>query len=224
MSEPQAQTAARSGRCDHVSVNYRSLSRRLPSGAAALQTCFVLFLVLGFTALAQQGPTPSSIAAANAYGLPQPPFGGSVAGPFEIDQPNVLVYIDESRLRLTMLFTDSHSVLLADISADGATVAPRFAFNPSGYYVISGSRLSAPLYEPPAGLDEQWPMVVPIYQIVNQAAAQMAAAGRSTESAQLDALLSQIISGGNEARGQIISDGFAECIDHYVDGIYQGCW
>jgi hypothetical protein len=183
-----------------------------------------LFIVLALTFMgsAQPGPTPSALAAASAYGLPVPPAGGTVSGPFEIDAPNVLVYIDESRLRLTMLFTNTHSVLLADIGADGATVTPRFAFNPYGYYVVNGLTLSAPMYQPPQGLDEQWPMVVPIYQVVSQVAAQLPAGGAG--SADLDALLSEIISAGSEARSGIISGGFAECIEHYENGVYQGCW
>lgn len=183
-----------------------------------------LFILLGltFTVFAQEGPTPAALSAARAYGLPTPPAGGSVTGPFELDVPNVLVYLDASRLRLTMLFTNSHSVLLADIGADGATVTPRFAFNPYGYYVVNGSALSAPMYQPPPGLDEQWPMVVPIYQVVSRVAAQLPPGGAG--SADLDALLNEIISGGNETRSQIIGGGFAECIEHYENGIYQGCW
>lgn len=181
-----------------------------------------LLLALTFMASAQQAATTSALAAASAYGLPVPPVGGSVSGPFEIDAPNVLVYLDESRLRLTMLFTNTHSVLLADISADGATVTPRFAFNPYGYYVVNGSALSAPMYQPPPGLDEQWPMVVPIYQVVSQVAAQLPAGGAG--SADLDALLNDIIRGGNQARSGIIGGGFAECIEHYENGVYQGCW
>ncbi len=187
-----------------------------------LRLCLFVLLGLTVTASGQEGPTPAALAAARAYGLPTPPGGGSVTGPFELDVPNVLVYLDASRLRLTMLFTNSHSVLLADIGADGTTVTPRFAFNPYGYYVVNGSTLSAPMYQPPPGLDEQWPMVVPIYQVVSRVAAELPAGGAG--SGDLDALLNEIISGGNQARSDIISGGFAECIEHYENGIYQGCW
>lgn len=80
------------------------------------------------------------------------------------------------------------------------------------------------MYQPPPGLDEQWPMVVPIYQRIAEISQQLAASGSTSDSAALDALLDQIISGGNASRSQITQDGFAGCIDHSENGIYQGCW
>jgi hypothetical protein len=189
-----------------------------------IRICLVLLLAVALTASAQDGPTPAALAAARAYGVPPPPPGGTITGPLEVGVPGVLAYVDTALMRVTMIFTGSHSVLLSDVSSDWATVTPRFAFNPFGYYLVNGSQLSAPVYQPPAGLDERWPMVVPLYQIVSQVAQQLSAAEQASYAAELDSVLSQIISGGNEARGQITGGGFAECIDHYVDGVYQGCW
>lgn len=184
----------------------------------------VILFGLGLAAAAGQEPTVAGLALAHAYGLPPPLVTGNVTGPLDIGQPNVLVYIDEPRRRVTMLYTDSHSALLSEIGADGATVTPRFAFNPFGYYVVQAGKLSAPLHQPPPGLDEDWPMVVPIYQRVSEVATQISLAGDGRDAARLNELLDQIIVNGNETRSRISREGFAECIRHEKNGVFQGCW